>query len=137
MRTQMIMALQNYEKCKIYEKKDPKAPLCTVAAIEPMDLVHFDLVGMEVTVETKKKPVVQKILVVTDHFSRFVQAYKVKDKRAIMAAWAEGMLCSFVTCAHMLLHPCSMWKQLFIVHSNDRHRCVRKWLFTDGWFCTT
>ena len=32
------------------------------------------------------KPVVQKILVVTDHFSRFVQAYKVKDKRAITIA---------------------------------------------------
>ena len=86
MRTQMMVALQNCEKCKIYEKKDPKAPLCTIAAAEPMDLVQVDLVGMEVTVETKKKPVVQKILVVTDHFSRFVQAYKVKDKRAIFIA---------------------------------------------------
>ena len=86
MRTQMMMALQNCEKCKIYEKKDPKAPLCTITATEPMDLVHIDLVGMEVTVETKKKLVVQKILVVTDHFSRFVQAYKVKDKRAITIA---------------------------------------------------
>ena len=86
MRTQMMMALQNCEKCKIYEKKDPKAPLCTVTATEPMDLIHIDLVRMEVTVETKKKPVVQKILVVTDHFSRFIQAYKVKDKRAITIA---------------------------------------------------
>ena len=86
MRTQMMMALQNCEKCKIYEKKDPKAPLCTIASTEPMDLVHIDLVGMEVTVETKEKLVVQKILVVTDHFSRFVQAYKVKDKRAITIA---------------------------------------------------
>ena len=86
MRTQMMIALQNCEKCKIYEKKDPKAPLCTVAATEPMDLIHIDLVRMEVTIETKKKPVVQKILVVTDHFSRFVQAYKVKDKRVITIA---------------------------------------------------
>ena len=86
MRTQMMMALQNCEKYKIYEKKDPKAPLCTGAATEPMDLIHIDLVRMEVTVETKKKLVVQKILVVTDHFSRFVQAYKVKDKRAITIA---------------------------------------------------
>ena len=78
-----MMTLQNCEKCKVYEKKDPKAPLCTIAATEPMDLVHVDLVGMEVTIETKKKPVVQKILVMTDHFSRFIQAYKVKDKRAI------------------------------------------------------
>ena len=83
MRTQMMMALQNCKKCKIYEKKDPKAPLCTVTATEPMDLVHIDLVRMEVSVETKKKLVVQKILVVTDHFSRFVQAYKVENKRAI------------------------------------------------------
>ena len=69
MRTQMMMTLQNCEKCKVYEKKDPKAPLCTIAAMEPMDLIHIDLVGMEVTIETKKKPVVQKILVVTDHCS--------------------------------------------------------------------
>ena len=70
----------------MYKKKDPTVPLCTITATEPMDLMHIDLVGMEVTVETKKKPVVQKILVVTDHFSRFIQAYKVKDKRAITIA---------------------------------------------------
>ena len=54
MRTQMMMALQNCEKCKIYEKKDPKAPLCTVATTEPVDLVHINLVRMEVTIETKR-----------------------------------------------------------------------------------
>ena len=36
--------------------------------------------------KTKKKLVVQKILVVTDHFSRFIQVYKVKDKTAITIA---------------------------------------------------
>ena len=83
MRMQMMMTLQNCGKCKVYQKKDPKAPLCSIATTEPMDLVHIDLVGMEVTAETKKKPVVQKILMVMDHFSQFVQAYKVKDKRVI------------------------------------------------------
>ena len=81
-----MMTLQNCKKCKVYEKKDPKAPLCTIAAMEPMDLIHIDLVRMKVTVETKKKLVVKMILVVTDHFSQFVQAYKVKDKRAITIA---------------------------------------------------
>ena len=61
MRTQMMMTLQNCKKCKVYEKKDPKAPLGTITATEPMDLVHVDLVRMKVTVQTKKKPVVQKI----------------------------------------------------------------------------
>ena len=69
MSMQMMMTLQNCEKCKVYEKKDSKAPLCTIAATELMDLVHVNLVRMEVTVETKKKPVVQKILMVTNHFS--------------------------------------------------------------------
>ena len=69
MRMQMMMTLQNCEKCKVYERKDPKVPLYSIASMEPMDLMHIDLVGMEVTLETKKKPVVQKILVVTDHFS--------------------------------------------------------------------
>ena len=69
MRMQMMMTLQNCEKCKVYEKKDPKVSLCTIAAMEPMDLMHIDLVRMEVTIKTKKKPLVQKILVVTNHFS--------------------------------------------------------------------
>ena len=77
-----MMTLQNCEKCKVYEKKDPKVPLCSITSTEPMDLRHINLVRMEVTVETKKKPIVQKILVVMDHFSCFVKAYKVKDKRA-------------------------------------------------------
>ena len=86
MRTQRMKTLQNCEKCKVYEKKDPKAPLCSITTTELMDLVHVDLVSMEFTVETKKKPIVQKILVVTDHFSQSVQAYKVKDKRMITIA---------------------------------------------------
>ena len=65
----MMKTLQNCEKCKVYEKKDPKAPLCTITTTEPMDLMHVNLVRMEVTVKIKKKPVVQKILVMTDHFS--------------------------------------------------------------------
>ena len=61
MRTQMMMTLQNCKKCKVYEKKDPKVPLCTITTTESMDLVHVNLVRMEVTVETKKKPMVMTI----------------------------------------------------------------------------
>ena len=38
--------------------------ICT----EPLELVHIDYVGMEVTVATDKKPVVKNVLVVVDHF---------------------------------------------------------------------
>ena len=56
--------------------------LCT----EPMELVHIDYVGMEVTVAAKEKPVVKNVLVVVDHFTRYVQAYVTKNHTARMTA---------------------------------------------------
>ena len=66
---------------KFFERREPKAPLCSIVASEPMDLIHVDLLGLETTMDPQITPSVQKILVVTDHFSRHVQAYKVPDKR--------------------------------------------------------
>ena len=60
--------------------------MCSILATEPMDLIHVDLLGLETTMDPQMKPSVQKILVVTDHFSRHVQAYKVSDKRTITIA---------------------------------------------------
>ena len=77
-----MTTLKNCAKCKKFEGKDPKPPLCNIAATEPMDLIHIDLVGLEMTVDTRKTPVVKKVLVVVNHFSCYVQAYNVPDKRA-------------------------------------------------------
>ena len=86
MRTQMMTSILNCAKCKVFEKREPKAPLCNIVASELMDLIHVDLLGLETTMDPQVTPSVQKILVVTDHFSHHVQAYKVPDKRAIMVA---------------------------------------------------
>ena len=40
-----------------------------------MELVHIDYVGMEVMVLTQEKLVVKNVLVIVDHFTRYVQAY--------------------------------------------------------------
>ena len=80
MRTQMMMSILNCAKCKVFEKREPKAPLCNIVASEPMDLIHVDLLGLETTMDPQVTPSVQKILVITDHFSCHVQAYKVPDK---------------------------------------------------------
>ena len=50
--------------------------ICT----EPMELVHVDYVGMEVTVSTQEKPVVKNVLVVVDHFTQYVQAYVTRNQ---------------------------------------------------------
>ena len=57
--------------------------MCT----QPMELVHVDYIGMEVTVDAKEKPVVKNVLVVVDHFTRFVQAYVTKNHTAYTTAW--------------------------------------------------
>ena len=83
MRMQMMNNILNCGKYKVFERKDPKPPLCNITVSEPMDLVHINLLGLETTINTKVCPSVAKILIVTDHFSCHVQAYKVKDKRAV------------------------------------------------------
>ena len=47
-----------------------------------MDLVHIDYVKMEVTVGLKEKPGVKDVLVVEDHFTRYLQAYVTKNHTA-------------------------------------------------------
>ena len=86
MRMQMMNSILNCNKCKVFKRKDPKPLLCNIMASEPMDLVHVDLLGLETTMNTKIHPTVVKILVITDHFSCHVQAYKVDDKRAVIIA---------------------------------------------------
>ena len=86
MRTQMMTSIMNCAKCKVFKKREPKVPLCSIVATEPMDLIHVDLLGLETTMDVQIQPVVQKVLVITDHFSCHVQAYKVPDKHAITIA---------------------------------------------------
>ena len=57
--------------------------ICT----EPMELVHIDYVGMEVTIATNKKPVVKHVLVVVDHFMPYVQAFVMKNHTVRTMAW--------------------------------------------------
>ena len=47
-----------------------------------MDLIHIDFVKMEIPADGRKKPKTKNVLVVVDHFTRFVQAYVTKDQMA-------------------------------------------------------
>ena len=83
----LLRAVTNCGKCIQYEAKGQLPPMQPIICTEPMELVHIDYVGMEVTVATDKKPVVRNVLVVVDHFTRYVQAFVTKNHTARTMAW--------------------------------------------------
>ena len=52
----------------------------------PGELLHVDFTSIEETVPLKEEPVIRNVLVLQDHFSRYVVAYVVKDETARTAA---------------------------------------------------
>ena len=75
----LLKAIANCGRCIQYEAKGQLPPMQLIICTEPMELVHIDYVGMEVTIATDKKPVVKNVLVVVDHFTWYVQAFVTKN----------------------------------------------------------
>ena len=82
MAVQVMMTVKGCLRCKQFEAKPAIADLVTIESIEPLDLVHIDIVNMETTMATRKMLVVKKVLVVVDHFTRYVRVYVVPDRTA-------------------------------------------------------
>ena len=71
----LFLVIQNCGRCKQYEAKCQIPQMKPILCTQPMELVHVDYVGMEVTVAAQEKPVVKNVLVIVDHFTRYVQAF--------------------------------------------------------------
>ena len=78
----LLRAIANCGRCIQYEAKGQLPPMQPIICTEPIELIHIDYVGMEVTVATDKKPVVKNVLVVVDHFACYVQAFVTKNHTA-------------------------------------------------------
>ena len=78
----LMKSVANCGRCIQYEAKGQLPPMQPIICTEPLELVHIDYVGMEVTVATDKKPIVKNVLVVVDHFTRYVQAFITKNHTA-------------------------------------------------------
>ena len=82
----LLRAVANCGRCIQHESKGQLPPMQPIICTEPMELVHIDYVGREVTVATQKKPIVKNVLVVVDHFTRYVQAFVTKNHTAMTTA---------------------------------------------------
>ena len=78
----LLKAVANCGRCIQYEAKGQLPQMQPIICTEPLELVHIDYIGMEVTIATDKKPIVRNVLVVVDHFTRYVQAFVTKNHTA-------------------------------------------------------
>ena len=62
------------------------APMQPLTCSGPGELLHVDFTSIEETVPLKEEPVIRNVLVLQDHFSKYVVAYVVKDQTARTAA---------------------------------------------------
>ena len=69
-------------RCRKYEAAPPIAPMKPLTCSGPGELLHVDFTSIEETVPLKEEPVIQNMLVLQDHFSKYVVAYVVKDQTA-------------------------------------------------------
>ena len=67
--------------CLAFKARQPKAPLENIMATHPLELVHLDYLCLE-----PGKGLEENVLVITDHFTRYAQAYVTRTQMAQMMA---------------------------------------------------
>ena len=82
----LSLVIQNCGRCKQFEAKCQIPEMEPILCTQPMELVHVDYVGMEVTVAAQEKPLVKNVLVIVDHFTRYVQAFVTNNHTAYTTA---------------------------------------------------
>ena len=73
-------------RCRKYEAAPPVAPMKPLTCSGPRELLHVDFTSVEETVPLKEEPVICNVLVLQDHFFKYIVAYVVKDQTACTAA---------------------------------------------------
>ena len=78
----MRQVIKTCRHCLQYEGSNPKAPLCPIVATTPLDLLHINFTSIETTMELDTSPGVANILVLQDHFTKYVLAYVTPNQTA-------------------------------------------------------
>ena len=68
--------------CRKYEAAPPVAPMKPLTCSGPGELLHVDFTSIKETVPLKEEPIIRNVLVLQDHFSKYIVAYVVKDQTA-------------------------------------------------------
>ena len=85
-------------RCLRFKRLPERANLTSIEATRPMDLVHIDYLTIEAPKNSKSLKDVN-ILIVTDHFTRYAQAYITSNQKANTVAktlW-DSFSCTMVS----------------------------------------
>ena len=96
--------IKNCGRCRKFEAAPPIAPLKPLTCSGPEELLCMDFTSIEETVPLQQEPVIRNVMVMQDHFSKYVVAYVVKDQTACTATETlrNGYFGLFGTPAHLI-----------------------------------
>ena len=115
--------IKKCSRCRKYEAAPPVVPMKPLTCSGPGELLHVDFTSIEETVPLKEELVICNVLVLQDHFSKYVVAYVVKDQTARTAAetlrigyfWLFGAPAYLVIdqgkafTGHVITHLCELY----------------------------
>ena len=78
--------IKKCSRCRKYETAPPVVPMKPLVCSGPGELLHVDFTSIEETVPLTEDPVIHNVLVLQDHFSKYIVVYVVKDQTARNAA---------------------------------------------------
>ena len=67
--------------CLVFKARQPKAPLENIIATHPLELIHLNYLCLE-----PGEGLEENVLVITDHFTRYAQAYVTRTQTAQIMA---------------------------------------------------
>ena len=129
----MQKVISGCERCIQHEGAWVKAPLQAILDNSPLDLLHVDFTGIEMTVKLDWPPHIVNVLVFCDHFTRHAMAYVTPDQMAKTVAkflW-QGYILIFGALAKLL----SYWGATF-ERATSSVSCASSWAFGRWELCS-
>ena len=81
MHTDVVSYLNSCPRCLRRKSQADQAPLLNIEVNQPLELVHLDYLKIE-----PSKGNVENFLIITDHFTRYAQAFPCKTQTALISA---------------------------------------------------
>ena len=78
MHVDVVSYINSCPRCLCRKSQPDKAPILNIEASQPFELIHLDYLKIE-----PSKGNIENVLVITDHFTRYAQAFPSKTQTAL------------------------------------------------------